>query len=79
MIAEEAQVRRSMYVGYYKRYVGYGNIRFTRVVRPDEDQRAYVYSRKQKRWLESEDHAYVWEDMDYIKIDQEEAERIIQE
>ena len=49
MIAEEAEVRRSMYVGYYKRYVEYGNIRFTRVVRPDEDQRAYVYSRKQKK------------------------------
>ena len=68
-----------MYAGYYKKLIEYGDITYTRIVRLDEDQRAYVYSGKQKGWLESDDHAYVWEDMDSDKISQEEAERIILE
>lgn len=66
-----------MYAGYYKKFVKYGDIECTILVRLDEDKKAYMYSEKEKKWIESKDHAFVWENLEYDKISKEEAERII--
>lgn len=66
-----------MYAGYYKKDVEYGEIKATILVKLDENQKAYIYSFADKKWVESEDHNFVWENPDFDKISKEEAEKII--
>lgn len=66
-----------MYAGYYKKDVDYGDIKTAILVRLDEDHKAYIYNYPEKKWVESENHNFVWENPDYDKISKEEAENII--
>lgn len=62
-----------MITGYYKKTVNYDGEDIVMVFRIDKNFDVYLYSRVEGKWVNLNTSEFIWEDLDYEKISEEEA------